>query len=131
MTNFTIHIEGKLRFIFDHWPPDTPRIRSILFSKGPSMAAALGKPVLSPAAADVTQRLLSVSLNGGPTTTVDVTDPAATFACNEGDTVAATAVDVNAVGSSAPSPEFDASVPTFPHVPVAPTILDITFTPAP
>jgi hypothetical protein len=112
--------------VFDR-PPERPNIIEIIFTKGGPTAQLLGSVVLSPAAPDVTQRLLSVSLNGADPVTVDVTDPSATFSCQEGDAVVATATDVNAVGSSAPSAPFSVTASPPPSVPVAPTIQAINF----
>jgi hypothetical protein len=126
LTGFTIRINGTIRVDFDE-APSAPKVLGIIFQKGASMAQLLGSVVLSPAAPDVTHRLQSVSLNGGDPFTVDVTDPSATFPCQDGDAVVATVSDVNAVGASTASPPFSVTASAPPTVPVAPTIQAITF----
>ena len=79
---------------------------------------------------NVTHRMVTVTINGGPTPIVfDDISGTATFACNPGDVCVVTDVDSNAAGSSLPSAPFSATAPPVPSVPATPTVLGVTFTP--
>ncbi len=116
--------------------PPAPSIVSITFTKGPDMAALLGTAHLSPAPVGVTSRPTSIVVtpaDGSAATTVvvDMINPAATFDCNETDTVSGQAQDVNAIGASPLSAQVTVvAAVTITDVPPAPTITGFSFVPA-
>ncbi len=116
--------------------PPAPSIVSITFTKGPGMAALLGTAHLSPAPVGVTSRPTSIVVtpaDGSAATTVvvDMINPAATFDCSDGDSVAATPQDVNAIGASALGATVTVvAAVTITDVPPAPSITGFSFVPA-
>jgi hypothetical protein len=127
-------VEGRITVRFD-LIPTAPVLLTVKFTRGKDMALkGLIVPQL-PAAAGNT-RTASITLNGGPSISVDITDPTATFDCNEGDTYSLFATDSNVSGSGPASNTLTGVCsilpppPPPPPVPGAPVLLSVSFTSA-
>ncbi len=113
--------------------PPAPTIVSITFTKGHGMAALLGTAHLSPAPVGVTSRPTSIVVtpaDGSAATTLilDMINAAATFPCSDGDTVAGTPQDVNAIGASPVGATVTVvAAVTITDVPPAPSIVGFSF----
>lgn len=111
--------------------PAAPALLAVLFRVEGEMSRSLqGSFQLSAAAPDVAQRLVTYTVNGAGGGVVDVLKANA-FSCQDGDTIAATAVDVSAGGvASPPSASFTIVAVDNTTVPAAPAVEKIAFAPA-
>ncbi len=112
--------------------PPAPQVLKITFTKGPGMAALLGLAHLSPAPAGVISRPTTIVVTSPDSTTttvvLDMINPTLTFPCSDGDTVTATPMDVNIVGSSPlGSPVTVIAALTITEPPPAPSITGFSF----
>jgi hypothetical protein len=127
---FTIDAHVTVRFLDP--VPSAPTVLGIISIRGSTMAILKNTITFSaPVAVGVT-RVATIILTpaGGspePSITLDVTDPTATFASNDGDSANVTAIDSNANGPSLVSQAFVAVTTVGGGgVPAAPVITGIT-----
>ncbi len=112
--------------------PSQPRVVAVTFRKDPRMSALIGTVHLTPLipSEHATSRPVSIVVTASdgtvaPAVVVDMIDPAATFTCNDGDSVTATPEgDLNAFGQSEPGDPF--TVVAAATITAAPTIPQVT-----
>ncbi len=133
-TKYHVSLDLNVNLTSESVPP-APSIIGFTFTKGPDMAALLGIAHLSPVPVGVTSRPTSVVVTpadgSAPTSVVvDYINPNATFPCNDGDSVAGTPQDINAVGASALGATVTVvAAVSITDVPPAPSIIGFSFVP--
>lgn len=112
--------------------PHCEQITSVTFAKGPNMSL-LGTVNLAPQAdTTITSRPVAITFDVGDPVTVDMINPAATFAVPAGATkgVATPTGSVNPVGTGPAGVPFSFDIPVQPTVPPAEVVQSVTFSPA-
>ena len=109
--------------------PEPEHVNSVIFKKGPRMTGTVN---LAPQAdTTITSRPVLITFGSGATVTVDMINPAATFAVPiaEVSGVATPTGSVNPVGTGPAGAPFPFAIPPTPTVPPAEVVTSVTFQP--